>query len=127
MKDQQTASAAVDEYIAAAPEAVRPLLESLRAAIKDAAPDAVERMGYGMPGYYLNGGLVWFGAYKNHIGFYPAPNGLDAFEAELSQYARTKGSVHFPLDQPLPLDLIERIVRFRRDENLGKKQSRKKA
>lgn len=126
MNELQSASAAVDEYIAAAPEAVRPLLESIRAVIRDAAPDAVERIGYGMPGYYLNGGLVWFGVFKNHIGFYPAPHGLDAFEAELSQYVRTKGSVHFPFDRPLPLDLIARIVRFRREENLGKRRSRSK-
>lgn len=122
MPDKPPDPAAVDAYIAKAPADLQPILERIRTVIKAAAPGAVERMGYGMPGYYLNGGLVWFGAYKTHIGFYPAPNGIDAFEAELAQYTRTKGSVHFPLDRPVPYDLIGRIVAYRLAENLAKKK-----
>jgi uncharacterized protein YdhG (YjbR/CyaY superfamily) len=110
----------VDEYIGQYPEDVQQILSGIRAVIKEAAPEAVERIGYQMPGYYLNGGLVWFGAFKEHIGFYPVPSGLEAFKEELAAYKQTKGSVHFPLDKPAPYELISKIVKFRVAENLKK-------
>lgn len=115
----------IEEYIAAFPEAVQTVLEQVRAAIKAAAPDAKEAIKYGIPTFTLNGNLVHFAAFKNHIGFYPAPTGMEAFKAELSVYQTGKGSVQFPLDKPVPLDLIARIVKFRvkqQTEQVGRKK-----
>lgn len=103
----------VDEYIAAFPGDVQKKLQQVRQTIKKAAPDAEECIGYGIPTYKLNGNLVHFGGFKNHIGFYPTPRGLAEFEKELSQYKGAKGSVQFPLDKPMPLDLIKRITLYR--------------
>lgn len=104
----------VEEYIAGFPEAVRVLLEQVRATIKAAAPEAVESISYGMPAYKRNGRpLVYFAGYKKHIGFYATPTGHAAFTEELSKYKQGKGSVQFPVGEPLPLDLISRIVQFR--------------
>jgi len=116
----------IDEYIAAFPPGIQEKLRALRAAIHAAAPEASEKISYQMPTFYLNGNLVHFAAFKNHIGFYPAPRGIDAFAAELAQYPGSKGAVRFPLDQPLPLDLVTRIVQFRAAENLQKKKSARK-
>jgi uncharacterized protein YdhG (YjbR/CyaY superfamily) len=109
----------IDEYIAQFPEDVRHILARIREVIKESAPEAEEKISYDMPAFYLNGGLVWFGAYKRHIGFYPKTSGMGAFE-ELSSYKGTKGSLHFPLDQPMPYDLIRKIVKVRVAENLKK-------
>ncbi len=109
-----------DEYIAQFPPDVRGILQNLRAVIKEAAPEATEKISYQMPTFYLNGNLVHFAAYARHIGFYPAPSGIEAFKEELSPYKGAKGSVQFPLDKPLPMDLISRIVRFRVSENIKK-------
>ena len=103
----------IDEYIADFPRDVQRLLKQIRAAIKRAAPDAEEAIKYRMPTFVLNENLVHFAGYKNHIGFYPTPSAITAFQKELSQYKGAKGSVQFPLDQPLPLKLIEKIVKFR--------------
>jgi uncharacterized protein YdhG (YjbR/CyaY superfamily) len=104
----------VDAYIAAQPAEVRPLLESIRDVIRGEVPEADEVMGYGIPSYKLDGKyLIHFGAAKRHIGLYATPDGHAEFEAELSKYKRGKGSVQLPLDQPLPLDLIKRITRYR--------------
>lgn len=109
----------VDEYIVAFPAEVQMLLEQIRATIKQAAPEAEEVISYGMPAYKLNGKpLVYFAAFKKHIGFYATPTGHKEFAAELSNYKQGKGSVQFPLDKPLPLDLIERITKFRVQKNL---------
>ncbi len=108
----------IDEYIASFPENVQSKLAELRTVIKAAAPEAVEKISYQMPTFYLKGNLVHFAAFKRHIGFYPAPRGIEAFKQELSVYQGGKGSVQFPIDQPLPLDLVSRIVRFRVAENL---------
>jgi uncharacterized protein YdhG (YjbR/CyaY superfamily) len=110
----------INEYIASFPPDVRPKLEELRRTIKAAAPAAEEKISYQMPTFALKGNLVHFAAYKNHIGFYPAPSGIQAFEKELAIYKGAKGSVQFPVDEPLPLDLISRIVKFRAAENLAK-------
>lgn len=109
--------ASIDAYIAAAPPDRRPVLEQLRAAIRAAAPDAEETISYNMPAFAQHGTLVYFATMKNHLGFYPTANGIEAFQEELATYERTKGAVHIPLDRPLPLELIQRIVRFRVEEN----------
>jgi uncharacterized protein YdhG (YjbR/CyaY superfamily) len=111
----------VDEYIDASPEPVREKLETMRAAIRKAAPGAEESISYGMPAYKLRKKpLVYFAAFKSHIGFYATPTGHAEFAQELSTYKQGKGSVQFPLDKPLPIDLISRITKFRVAENLGK-------
>lgn len=112
------ASADVDTYIAAFPPETRKLLEQMRKTIRDIAPDAEEVMGYGIPTYKLHGkNLVHFAGFKSHIGFYPAPSGIAAFKKELKEYKQAKGSVQFPLDEPLPLATVKKIVWFRVKEN----------
>ena len=96
----------------------------MRLTVKRAAPQAKERISYGIPAFTLNGMLVWFAAFKNHIGFYPRTSAMAAFKKELSAYKRAKGSVQFPFDKPLPLPLISRIVKFRVKENLGKSKTK---
>lgn len=110
----------IDEYIATFPTEVQKILEELRAAIKASAPDAEEKISYQMPTFALRGNLVHFAAWKNHIGFYPTSSGTQAFKHELSVYEGAKGSIKFPIDKPLPLELIRRIVTFRVTENLEK-------
>jgi uncharacterized protein YdhG (YjbR/CyaY superfamily) len=114
---------AVNDYIAGFPPDVQHKLTLLRNLIQDLAPEASEKISYGMPTFYLHENLVHYAAYAKHIGFYPTPSGITHFEKELSPYKHAKGSVQFPLDQPLPTDLIERIVRFRVEESLKKKKS----
>jgi len=116
----------VDEYIAGFPPEIQKLLEQMRRTIRAAAPEADEKIGYGMPTLTLNGNLVHYAAYKNHIGFYPAPQGLEEFKEALSGYKGSKGAVQFPLDQPLPLDLISKITKFRVGKNLEKAAVKKK-
>ena len=118
MENQQTRFGAIDEYIAAFPEDVQTLLQIVRGAIHAAAPDAVERISYGMPAFAQEGALVYFAALKNHIGLYPTPSGIAAFQQEIAAYESSKGAVKFPKDQPMPLDLITKIVQFRVTENL---------
>ena len=110
----------IDEYIAIFPTETQNILQEIRAVIKDAAPEAEEKISYQMPTFFLNGNLVHFAAFKNHIGFYPAPIGIEAFAQELSQYKGAKGSVQFPINKPMPLDLITKIVKYRVAENLKK-------
>lgn len=112
----------VDEYIETFPESVRQKLQKIREVIHKAAPDAEEVISYQMPTFKLKGNLVHFAGYENHIGFYPAPSGIAAFKDELNDYKWAKGSVQFPLDQPLPFDLITKIVKFRVQENSNKKK-----
>lgn len=121
----KTKQVTIDEYIAGFPAATQKLLEQMRAVIKKAAPAAEEAMKYGIPTFVLNGNLVHFAGYKAHIGFYPAPDGIKTFEKELSGYKSSKGAVQFPLDEPMPLDLITKIVKFRVKQNLEKTPSRK--
>lgn len=116
----------VDLYISGFPGEIQLLLQQMRVTIRNSAPEAEEIMSYGMPSYRLGGLLVHFAGYKNHIGFYPAPSGIVAFKKELSVYKGAKGSVQFPLDIPLPLDLISQIVEFRAIENREKAKGRKK-
>lgn len=109
----------IDEYIAGFPEEMQVILNKVRATIKKAAPDAEETISYSMPAFKQNGYLAYFAAYKNHIGFYPIPPATEKFREELSAYKTGKGSVQFPLDQPMPLTLISKIVKYRLKENLS--------
>lgn len=113
----------VEEYMKAFPDNVQELLSQVRATIQANAPQAIETISYGMPAYKINGKpLVYFAGFKNHIGFYATPTGHAAFKDELSKYKQGKGSVRFPLDKPVPFELIAQIVRFRVQENLTKKK-----
>lgn len=114
----------IDDYIASFPTDVQAILEQVRKTIQMAAPEAEEAISYAMPTFKLHGNLVHFAAYKNHIGFYPAPRGLEEFKEELSGYKGAKGSVQFPINQPMPLDLIARIVSFRVKDNLEKRKAK---
>ncbi len=116
----------IDEYIAIFPADVQKILKEVRSVIKAAAPEASEKISYQMPTFFLFGNLVHFAAFKNHIGFYPAPRGIEEFQKELSVYKGAKGSVQFPLDQPMPLDLISRIVKFRVKDNLASAAAKNK-
>ena len=110
----------IDEYISRCPEDIRKILNEIRSVIKKAAPGASEKISYQMPTFYLNGNLVHFAAFKSHIGFFPTPSGIEAFKKEISNYKWSKGTVQFPLDKPVPYDLIYKIVRFRVKENESK-------
>jgi uncharacterized protein YdhG (YjbR/CyaY superfamily) len=118
MESNKSGYNTIDGYIATFPEEVQKILEELRAVIHAAAPDTEEKISYQMPTFFLKGNLVHFAAHKNHIGFYPTPSGIQAFKDELSVYESAKGSVQFPIDQPLPMDLIRKIVKYRVAENL---------
>jgi uncharacterized protein YdhG (YjbR/CyaY superfamily) len=115
----------IDRYIAGFPEEIRLRLEEVRGTIIKAAPQAEELMSYQMPAYKQQGMLVYFAGHKNHIGFYPTPSGITAFEKELSVYKGARGSVQFPLDKPMPLGLITKIVKFRLKENSEKAKKKK--
>ncbi len=110
----------IDEYIATFPKNVQMVLQQIREAVKDAAPKAEEAISNNMPAFKLNGNLVWFGAFKNHIGFYPQESAIEEFKEKLSGYevSKVNGTVKFPLDKPMPLDLIREMVKFRVKENL---------
>ncbi len=112
----------IDSYIKAAPKEARALLKQMRTVVKKAAPEAKEAISYGIPTYKLNGHLVHFGAFKDHISFFPTSSGVSAFKQQLSKYRTAKGTIQFPLDKPLPLSLIKRIVVFRLKENASKRQ-----
>ncbi len=116
----------IDAYIAGFPEETRVLLEQVRTTIRKAAPAAEEVISYQMPAFKLNGILVYFAAYSKHIGFYPTSSGITAFKKELSAYKGAKGSVQFPIDKPLPLNLISRIVKFRVEENRERAETKPK-
>ncbi|MEQ8523914.1 DUF1801 domain-containing protein [Gracilimonas sp.] len=112
----------IDEYIETFPKEVQQKLQKIREVVRKAAPNAEEAISYQMPTFKLNGNLVHFAAFKNHIGLYPAPSGISAFESEIKDYKHAKGSMRFPLDQPIPFDLIAKIVKFRVQENSNKKK-----
>ena len=116
----------VDDYIALQPAAVQKKLKEIRKAIKKAAPGAEEKISYGMPAYTLKGMLIYFAAHRNHIGLYPYPSAMEAFREEISKYKASKGTIHFGFDQPVPLDLIYEIVRFRVEENMIKEELKMK-
>ena len=112
----------ITDYILQFPADVQQKLNELRAAILEIVPDATEKIAYGIPTFFLKGNVVHFAGYKSHIGFYPGADGIEAFAGELGAYKLSKGTVQFPLDQPLPLDLVKRITTFRKEQNLAKKR-----
>lgn len=126
MKAGQEAPKDIDEYIAGFPPEVQEILQKIRLTIRKAAPKAEEAISYMIPTFKLHGNLVHFAAYKNHIGFYPAPRGIEAFKEELSVYEGGKGTVRFPLDKPIPYALISKIVKFRAMQNLDKAAAKEK-
>lgn len=121
MKRTSAPATTIDEYIRGFPANVQAKLSQLRSTIRQSAPDAVEKMAYGVPTFYLDGNLVHFAAFQRHIGFYPSPSGIARFQKQLKKYKSAKGSVQFPLDEPLPFELVAEIVEFRVGENARKK------
>jgi uncharacterized protein YdhG (YjbR/CyaY superfamily) len=126
MEKRKELAGSINQYISEAPQEVQKKLLELRAVIKAEVPDAEERIAYGMPTFSQNGNLVHFAAFKNHIGFFPAPSGIENFKDELAKYKTSKGTVQFPLDEDIPMDLVREIVRFRLKENLSKSAKKKK-
>jgi uncharacterized protein YdhG (YjbR/CyaY superfamily) len=126
MRTDQPAARNIDEYIAGFPRDVQQILQKIRTTIRRAAPQAEEVISYQMPTFRLEGNLVHFAAFKNHIGLYPTPSGTEKFREELSPYQTGKGSIRFPLDKPIPYGLIGRIVKFRVKENLERSKARRK-
>ncbi len=111
----------IDEYIAGFPQNIQAILTKMRQSIKETAPDAKETIAYRMPTFRLNGNLVHFAAFANHIGFYPTPSGILAFEKDLAGYETSKGAIRFPLDKPIPYELVKKITKFRVNETSEKK------
>jgi len=126
MDHQNNTCTTIDEYIALFPPVIQTRLNEIRAVIRGAAPLASEKISYQMPTFYLEGNLVHFAAFKNHIGFFPTPSGIESFSGELRQYQTSKGTIQFPIDQPIPLDLVRRITAFRVKENLAKAAAKTK-
>ena len=126
MKTDREPPTTIDEYIAGFPPDVQEILQKIRATIREVAPDAQEAIKYQIPTFVLDGNLVHFAAFKKHIGFYPTPTGTEQFREELSVYETSRGTVRFPLDGPIPYDLIRRIVTFRVQENLTRAQAKRK-
>jgi len=125
MRGDQPAAKKIDEYIAGFPPDVQEILQKVRTTIRRAAPQAQETISYQMPTFRLEGNLVHFAAFKNHIGLYPTPSGTERFRKELSSYETGKGSIRFPLDKPIPYDLIAKIVKFRVKENVVRAKDRR--
>jgi len=124
MESNKVAPKDIDEYIANFPADVRAILQKIRKTIKRAAPGAKETINYQMPTFTLNGNLVHFAAFERHIGFYPTPSGIEKFKKELDAFKNAKGSVQFPLDQPIPYELIGRITEFRVKEQQSKSKKK---
>ena len=124
MPPKKTGFTTIDEYIAMFPEDLQKILQELRLTIKAAAPGASEKISYQLPTFYLQGNLIHFAAFKDHIGFFPTPSGIEAFKDELSAYETSKGTIRFPLGEPLPLELITHIVKFRVGENLKRSEEK---
>lgn len=116
---EQNYSTEVDAYIASFPEETREIMEKIREMVFRLVPEVTEKISYQMPGYFFNGPLVYFAGYKKHIGFYPTPDGIEAFKDEIVKYKWAKGSVQFPLNQPMPYDLIEAMILYRYQRALG--------
>jgi uncharacterized protein YdhG (YjbR/CyaY superfamily) len=126
MRTEQPAPKNIDEYIAGFPHDVQEILEEMRITIRKAAPDAEETISYQIPTFTLKGNLVHFAAFKKHIGFYPTSSAIERFKDELSAFAGSKGTVRFPFGEPIPFDLISRIVEFRVSENLDRAEAKQK-
>lgn len=126
MDNSKPAPTSIDEYIAGFPAEIQEKLRAMRATIHAAAPEATEKISYAMPTFYLQGNLVHFAAFKKHIGFFPAPSGIEQFAQALERYQTSKGTIQFPLSEPLPLDLVTKITEFRVQENLARAKAKKK-
>jgi len=126
MEKGKEMAVSIDQYITEAPQEVQKKLRELKTVIKAEVPEAEERIAYGMPTFSQEGNLVHFAAFKNHIGFFPAPSGIENFKDELAKYKTSKGTVQFPLDEEIPMDLVREIVRFRLKENLAKAATKRK-
>lgn len=126
MEKNKPSLESIDAYIQSYPEHVQLKLQAIRAIIKTTVPEAKEKISYGMPGFMYKGPLMYYAAFKNHIGLYPTPNGVEEFKSELSRYKQGKGSVQFPVNEAMPLELIARIAAFRAEENRLKESDRKK-
>ncbi len=124
MENKRNIYKTIDEYIMAFPEEVQEKLREIREVIKTAAPGAEERISYQIPAFWLKGNLVYFAAFQNHIGFYPTSSGIESFKNELTSYKFAKGTVQFPIDKPLPLELIGKIVKFRVSENIKREEEK---
>jgi len=122
MEENKDKPQSIDEYILKYPPEIQEILQNIRKVIKASAPDAEEKISYGMPTFTLHGNLVHFAAFKHHIGLYPTPSGIDTFKNELSKYKGAKGSIQFPLEKPMPYELISEIVKFRVAENIKKQK-----
>ena len=122
MNKKKNLYSSVDEYISSFPEHIREKLYEIRDVIKKIVPEAQEKISYQMPAFFLNGNIVYFAGFSKHIGFYPGANGVEVFKNELTKYKFAKGSVQFPVNEPLPIELIKRIVTFKVEENSKKKQ-----
>jgi uncharacterized protein YdhG (YjbR/CyaY superfamily) len=120
MDEKRIRPSTVDEYISQFPEDIQVIIQKIRAVIKQSAPGITERISYQMPGFYLNGMVAWIAVHKNHIGFYPKGSGIDVFKTELSGYKFSKGAVQFPLNKPIPYELISKMVKHNVAENLKK-------
>ncbi|MFZ2095336.1 MAG: DUF1801 domain-containing protein [Anaerolineales bacterium] len=121
--DEKNRPTTIDEYIAQFPENVQQSMSEIRRVIHEAAPQAVEKISYQIPGFYQNGMLVWFGGFTHHIGFYPTGEGIEVFKDELAGYKTSKGTVQFPLDKPIPYELIRKIVKYRMEKNRKKQDT----
>jgi uncharacterized protein YdhG (YjbR/CyaY superfamily) len=126
MDSSKMAFSTIDDYILRFSPEIQEILKLIRMVIKESAPEATEKISYQMPTFALHGNLVHFAACKNHIGFYPTPSGINAFEEKLSEYKRSKGAVQFPFDKPMPYELISEIVQFRVTENKKKAEEKVK-
>jgi uncharacterized protein YdhG (YjbR/CyaY superfamily) len=126
MEENNTTPKSIDEYISGFSVEVQETLKTLRKVIKESAPNAEEKISWGMDTFVLHGNLVHFAAYKNHIGFYPSPSGIDAFKNQLSEYKGSKGTIQFPIQKPLPYELISKIVKFRVEENIKNAENKLK-
>jgi uncharacterized protein YdhG (YjbR/CyaY superfamily) len=126
MEENKVTPQSIDEYIGQFPPEVQEILKTLRKVIKESAPEAQEKISWGMATFVLHGNLVHFAACKNHIGFYPSPSGINNFKEELSEYKGAKGSIQFPLTKPMPYELISKIVKFRVLENIQKAEDKLK-
>lgn len=126
MEENNITPKSIDEYIAQFSPHIQEILQKLRKVIKEVAPDAQEKISYQMPTFVLHGNLVHFAAFKNHIGFYPTPSAIEAYKDELAKYKGGKGSVQFPIEEPIPYELISEIVKFRAFENLKKAEEKSK-
>jgi len=124
MKADRAVAKDIDEYIARLPKETRAISQRVRAAIRKAAPDAEEKISYQIPAFFLEGNLVHFAAYRNHIGFYPGAAGIEKFKSELPSYETAKGTVRFSLDRPIPFDLITEIVELLVKDNMRRKQDK---